>query len=339
MPVPPDWVWVVVAFAAALAVFVAALPWLIQPLLRVLLCPRYRVRVRGLENLPKTGPALLAANHVTWYDGFFLAATCPRRGRALVNGDYIDVPVLRPLALRAGLIPVPLSGPRAQRAMIQACRDALDRGEVVAIFPEGQLTRNGLTGPFHRGLEVILSGREHVPVIPVYLDNLWGSLLSYSGGRFLKKWPQGLRRTVNIVYGPPVPAPVTAFAVRQAVLEAGVRAVAMRRHPPRPPETIDPSLPHLDHPTLGPLTGSTPDIDSGGVKQTGHKPGTVGLPLPGVALRVVDDTAAPLAPDAQGRLQALLPGRPEWLETGYRGTIDRDGFVRVVHDDDKGSKP
>ncbi|MBV8266346.1 MAG: 1-acyl-sn-glycerol-3-phosphate acyltransferase, partial [Planctomycetaceae bacterium] len=192
-----DWLVGLAVGAAALAAFGAVLPWIIQPLIRGLLWFRYRIEVRGREHVPRTGPALLAVNHVTWYDGFFLAATCPRRGRALVNGDFIKLPVLRPLALRAGLIPVPFSGPRAQREMIGAARAALDRGEVLGIFPEGQISRNGLTGKFHRGLEAILKDREHVPVIPVFLDNLWGSLLSFSRGRFFWKRPQGWRRTVS----------------------------------------------------------------------------------------------------------------------------------------------
>ena len=62
-------------------------------------------------------------------------------------------------------------------------------------------------GPFHRGMEVILSGREAVPVIPVALDNLWGSNFTRSGGHFFRKWPVGFRRTVVISFGPPVPAP------------------------------------------------------------------------------------------------------------------------------------
>ncbi len=325
-----EWLLGLALLAGAAVLLVAALPWLVQPLLRVLLSLRYRIRVRGLENLPRAGPVLVAANHVTWYDGFFLAASCPRRGRALVNGNYINLPVLRHLARWLGLIPVPCSGPRAQHAMLQACRDALDRGEAVGIFPEGQISRNGLTGPFRRGLEAILKGRQHVPVIPVYLDNLWGSLLSYSGERFLKKWPQGLRRTVNIVYGPPVPPPVNTFTVRQAVLEASVRAIAMRRGRVRLLETIDPSLPHLDHPELGPLTGSTVDYCRGDVHQTGHKPGTVGHPLPGVALRVVDDHGTPLPPDTEGGIQALVAGRDPWAETGLRGSLDRDGFLWVI---------
>ncbi len=342
-----DWLFVLGGVVLALAAFVAFLPWVIQPLIRVLLWPRYRLRVRGRENLPRTGPALLALNHLSWFDGFFLAATCPRRGKALVNGGYINVPIFRPLAIRAGLIPVSYYGPRAQRAMIQACRDALDRGEVVAIFPEGQISRNGLTGPFHRGLEVILKDRESVPIFPVFLDNVWGSVWSFSGGHFLKKWPQGWRRTVNIVYGPPVPPPVTTFAVRQAVLAAGVRAFAMRRGTPRPLETVDPSLPHLDHPELGPLTGSTADFHRADVHQIGQKPGTVGLPLPGVAFRIVDQDGKELLPDAEGRVQALLAGRPDWVETGLGGALRgmgscgslRKDEIRMTNDEARMTKP
>jgi 1-acyl-sn-glycerol-3-phosphate acyltransferase len=331
---PTDWLGtlaiVAIVLALAIAAGVAALPWLIRPYFFLLLWPRYRIRVRGLEHLPKSGPVLLASNHMTWIDGFLLAAIVPRRANALVNADFFRLPVIGFLARRGGLIPVPFSGPRAQRAAIEAARAALDSGVVLAIFPEAQLSRNGLTGPFYRGLEVILAGRDHVPVVPVFLDNLWGSLFSFSEGRFLKKWPQGLRRTVNIAFGPPLPPPVTAFAVRQAILEAGVRAAELRRKPAKPLETVDPALPHLDDPTLGPLTGSTADYDQNGIRQTGHKPGSVGHPLPGVALRVVDDAGHPLTVDTEGRLQALVPGLPDWAETGHRARLDRDGFVHLA---------
>ena len=127
-----------------------------------------------------------------------------------------------------------------------------------------------------------------------------------------------------------MPPPITAFAVRQAVLEAGVTAVERRAQPPRSARDDRPGLPHLDHPELGPLTGSTADFDRDGVRQTGHKPGTVGQPLPGVALRVVDGKAMRWPPEASGRL--LAPGSGDdaaWTDTGWVGSIDREGFVRI----------
>src|SRR5690242_12621691 len=141
---------------AGIVALLISLRWLVQPLLRRLLAVRYRLVIVGREHLPPMGPVLIAANHVTWLDGLFLAAACPRRGHALVNAAYIDWPVLGRWARWIGLIPVPFSGPKAQHAMFQACREVLDRGGALGIFPEAQMTRNGLTGPFYRGLEVII---------------------------------------------------------------------------------------------------------------------------------------------------------------------------------------
>ncbi len=326
--------WLLVLLLLAAAVFLAALPWLIQPILRALLWPFYDIKYTGRDNVPRDGPALLAVNHVTWLDGFFLAAAIPRRGRALVNATYINWPVFRHLARWVGLIPIPSTGPKAQRAAITLTREALSQGEVVGLFPEAQLSRNGLTGKFLRGLELMLPPNQPVPVIPVYFDNLWGSTFSFAPTT--QKRQRWTRRRVGIAFGPPIPPPIDTFTVRQGVIEAGVRAFALRTGLTAPPETLDPSLPELRHPELGLLAGSTADYDKDGVKQTGQKPGTLGQAIPGVALRAVDEAGHPLPADTEGQLQALLPNRPDWINLHPRARLDRDGFL---HPSDTSAPP
>jgi len=325
------WLWwaVPAGLAAAVGLWLIFLPWLVRATFWLMVWPRYALRVAGAENLPRSGPALVVANHLTWIDGFLAAAGAPRPGKVLVNAAFIDKPGLRWLARRAGVIPIALSGPRAMRVAIEAVGAALDRGEAVLIFPEGQLNRTGLLGPFRRGIEVILKDRPHVPVIPLGLDNLWGSYFSFSGGHFFHKRPAGLRRPVGLAFGPPIAAPVTAFAARQAVLESVVVARERNGIAVPWPETVLAStdLPRLEHPTLGLLAASVPDFDRGGVRQPGHRDGSVGLAVPGVALRVVDATGKALGPDDAGRLEARVAGRPGWVETGLRARLDRDGFV------------
>ena len=329
------WTWtsillaIAVAGLLALVGFVAALPWIVQPFLRLALKLRYDRTVLGRDRVPRTGPVLLVSNHITWFDGFFLAATIPRRGTALVNAGVFNLPLVGFLARRCGLLSIPYSGPKAQKAAIRTAQGALDAGQLLGIFPEGQLTRTGFTGTFHRGLEVILHGREQVPVVPVFIDNVWGSLLSYSEGRFLWKRPRGLRRRVVIAFGPPIAGSVTVFQVRQAILELGVAARAALTTQVVPIGTIDPSLPQWRHPTLGLLAASVPDNEAGGAKQVGQKPGTVGHSIPGLALRAVDEHGTAVGPGVVGALDVLRPGDAKWVGTGRRGQIDRDGFVTL----------
>lgn len=321
---------VLAAVAAAYGLAWLLAPWTVRNGWKLAVWTRYRLRITGAANVPKTGPALMLSNHVTWVDGFLLTAACPRRAWFLVNADYISLPLIRQLAWRCRMIPVPYRGPRAMRAAIELARATLERGDLLAIFPEGQLSRNGLTGPFHRGLEAILNGLDGVPVVPAFMDNLWGSTLSFEGGAFLNHRPTGWRHTVSVAFGPPLAAPVTAFQARQAVLEASVRAYATRRpEDQKPLGTIDPSLPRLEDPTLGPLTGSTADFDRDGIRQTGQKPGTVGQPLPGVAIRITDLQGTPLGANQTGKVQALVAGRDDWRDLGLSGRLDRDGFLTI----------
>src|SRR4029077_2045552 len=110
--------------------------------------------------------------------------------------------------------------------------DALAAGDVVCIFAEGGITRTGFMLPFQRGLEQIVK-RTPVPIIPVCLDHVWGSIFSYEGGKFFWKLPKRLPYHVYVSYGKPMPATASAFQVRQAIqrlwAETAVRRASTRR--------------------------------------------------------------------------------------------------------------
>src|SRR5205814_4908400 len=121
---------------------------------------------------------------------------------------------------RTNAIPVATGGPRDAIACIRAARKELADGHVVCIFAEGAISRTGNLLPFKRGLEKIVDGLD-VPIIPVYLDRVWGSVFSFKGGRFLGKWPARFPYPVTVAFGPPLPAATPAAEVRVALMAVG----------------------------------------------------------------------------------------------------------------------
>src|SRR5262249_28065213 len=112
-------------------------------------------------------------------------------------------------------------GPKQLVRSLRQITAALDAGEAVCLFPEGALSRaGGVTLPFRRGFDRVLkSAKQPVPVVPIYLSQLWGSIFSYAGGRVLTKWPERIPYRVAVAFGKPLPPTVTAPEVRQAVQE------------------------------------------------------------------------------------------------------------------------
>ncbi len=177
----------------------------------------YRLRVTGSENIPTSGPVLYVSNHVSFIDPVILFMSQRRAIHFLVFAPYTKVPGLRFLLRLARVIPIDGgSGPRTLVQSLRMASEVLARGETVCVFAEGGITRTGFLQPFQRGIEQILS-RSPAPIVPVYLDQVWGSIFSYRGRRFIFKWPRQLRRTVSVGFGKPLPANSTVFEVRQAV--------------------------------------------------------------------------------------------------------------------------
>ncbi len=193
----------------------------------------YRLHVHGAENIPAEGPVLLVCNHVSSSDALLVLAAQKRKIRFLIWSPFLGVPLWRWI-MRLGKV-IPIDSEAGPRAIIQSLRtagEALEKGEVVCLFAEGGITRTGFRLPFQRGLEQIVT-RAPVPIIPVCLDHVWGSIFSNQGNRFSWKLPKHIPYHVHVNFGKALPPTASAFQVRQAIqrlsAESAVRRSSLRR--------------------------------------------------------------------------------------------------------------
>lgn len=168
----------------------------------------YRIKITGFENIPESGSAVLVANHSTWLDGVIFRAFSPRTLRIIAWAGNFQGGIMQKWADFCGVILIG-GGPKSIRSAFKQAREAVDGGQLLGLFPEGGISRSGQVRSFKPGLLKILKGRE-VPIIPVYFDELWGSLFSFSKGRAFTKMPDGFRRPISIHIGKPIdPQPQT----------------------------------------------------------------------------------------------------------------------------------
>lgn len=165
----------------------------------------YRVKHKNLHNLPHKGAALIVCNHVSYMDALLLSAVCPRLIRFVMQEEYANFPPLRGFLKRAGVIPISSNNRASIKSAFKEVADALNKGELVCIFPEGQLSSNGEIGEFMRGIDIIIK-RSSVPVIPVALKGLWGSYFSRYKGQACQGLPTRFWSKLEIEIGEPIPS-------------------------------------------------------------------------------------------------------------------------------------
>ena len=223
--------------AAALWTLIRLPDHTVRFLVSRLTCLLYRVEVRGLENLPREGGALLVANHIAYGDATIIQSVTQRQIRYVMSRDiFSSWGWCRPLFRVTHAIPIHTSdGPRALVHSLNDAREALQQGWLVGIFPEGELTRTGAMQAFHKGFEKIAKGTG-CPIIPIHLDNLWGSIFSYRHGEPGLRWPRRLPLRVTLRIGKPLPTAATAEETRQAIVELGVETAT--EHAARPGNTL-----------------------------------------------------------------------------------------------------
>jgi 1-acyl-sn-glycerol-3-phosphate acyltransferase len=175
----------------------------------------YRFKVRGDEHIPLQGAAILVCNHVSFVDAVLLMAASPRPIRFIMDQRIFRLPVLGRLFRLAKAIPIASrrDDPAVcDQAFVQARRVLAD-GELLCIFPEGAITRDGQVGEFKGGIMKLLETNP-VPVVPVALQNLWGSFFSrIDGAAMVRPFRRGLFSRVALVAGDAVPAAAASPAL------------------------------------------------------------------------------------------------------------------------------
>ena len=198
--------------AAVLNAIVAAYIYTLVPefLMRflswILVNVMYRIKLRGLENIPETGPALIVSNHVSFMDPLVIGGNVRRPIRFVMDHNIFRIPVLSFIFRTARAIPI--APGHEDPAALQKAFDQIDAelaaGEIVCIFPEGKLTKHGELNEFKKGVEKILE-RRPVPVMPMALRGLYGSFFSRQGGKTpMTKPPRRFWSRIELVVTAPV---------------------------------------------------------------------------------------------------------------------------------------
>ncbi|HOE42475.1 MAG TPA: MFS transporter [Rhodoferax sp.] len=172
----------------------------------------YRFKVRGDESIPAQGAAVLVCNHVSFVDAVLLMAASPRPICFLMDHKIFQVPVLGWLFRLAKAIPIAprTEDPRTYEVAFDAAAAVLKEGDLLCIFPEGGLTRDGTLQEFKGGIMKILQRTNamglSVPVVPMALTNLWGSYFSRveQGGAMVRPFRRGMFSRVGLNVGAPM---------------------------------------------------------------------------------------------------------------------------------------
>ena len=180
----------------------------------------YRFKVRGEENIPAEGAAILVCNHVSFIDPVLLMAASPRPIRFIMDHEIFRIPVLGAFFRLAKAIPIAPQrvDPAIYDAAFAQARKVLDEGDLLCIFPEGAISRDGALAEFKGGVMKLLETNP-VPVVPLALQNLWGSFFSRAGGRAMTKpFRRGFFNRVGLVAGPAVsPAAASTALLKDRV--------------------------------------------------------------------------------------------------------------------------
>jgi len=190
---------------------------LIRYVVRMLIGFKYRLHVDGLRNIPADKGVLLLGNHVSFLDWAILQMAYPKQIRFVMERSYYEKWYIKPFLDFFGVIPISSRGSKTALSLVT---EALNRGETVALFPEGHLSRNGHLGTFQRGFELAAKEAENAIIVPFYLRGLWEDNFSYAS----KKMKRNKNKDISVTFGETLDIHSDAVRVKKSVFDLSVQS-------------------------------------------------------------------------------------------------------------------
>ena len=208
-----------VAFGAVIYTLITMPQSLVRYIVRLIVRMRYKIDVYGIENLESQRGILLLGNHISFLDWAILQIAYSRQIRFVVDREYYNRWYLKPFLKFAKTIPI---SSRASKEALEEVTKALNRGQIVALFPEGHISRNGHLDSFKNGFERAASkvDPKNAVIVPFYLRGLWEDNFSYAS----RKLKNSRRKDISVSFGKPMPINSRANEVKRAVFELSIDA-------------------------------------------------------------------------------------------------------------------
>jgi 1-acyl-sn-glycerol-3-phosphate acyltransferase len=304
----------------------------------------YRVKVDGGNNFPINTGGIVIANHVSLLDVLILVATSPRNIRYVMHEDVYNAPFLGFFFKRLNMIPIGSTNSKQNLIdFTNRCKEEIEQGHLICLFPEGQLSRNGHLQGFKKGIENLAKEIE-APIIPMHMDNLTGTPLSFKTGTS-KKYGfnfKTLGKIIHVTVGKPILKKITAFELREKVKDLEVINFSKRTKNLSTKAAIyeakkqvfksSDAFKNTASLEVENLIINTPnyevkDLSGKKVILKGTKENTIGRPIPGVNVKIITNEDQLGVIYISHAFSSVL----EWMNTGLIGHIDNDGFVAVIN--------
>jgi len=204
-----------IAFIGMLYTFIKLPQSLIRYMVRMVIHFKYTLHVDGLRHMEADKGILLLGNHISYLDWAVLQMAYPKQIRFVMERSYYEKWYLKPLLDFFKVIPI---SSRGSKSALVKVTEALNRGETVALFPEGHLSRNGHLGTFQKGFEMATKEVENAIIIPFYLRGLWEDNFSHAS----KKMKRNKNKAISVTFGEAMDIHSTASEVKKNVFDLSV---------------------------------------------------------------------------------------------------------------------